>query len=105
MNIGYASAAASVAMLGASVALHWPGYVRALVFFPAALSATCFLQAMRNTCVARAMEGTFEHDDFSKTPAPADEVAASRRVARTIQRDALVIGVVSAAIGYASTFV
>ena len=105
MRVGWASAAASVGLLGASVALHWPGYVRALVFLPAALSATCFLQAKRNTCVARAKEGTFEHDDFSTTKAPDDEVAASRKVAATIKRDAVLIGLVAGAIGYASAFV
>ncbi len=105
MSVGYVATAVGVALGAAGVALHWPWYARAAVFFPAALAAVGFLQATRNTCIARANEGTFEHDDFSTTKAPDDEVAASRKVAATIKRDALVIGIVAAAAFAASAFV
>jgi hypothetical protein len=55
-----------------------------------------FLQARRQTCVARAAEGTFEHDDFSKTKAPDEDVRRSRAVAATVNRDALLIGLAAA---------
>jgi hypothetical protein len=104
ITFGWISAALGIGLAVLAVALHWHWYLRATLFFPAALAATGFLQVKRNTCVARAMEGTFENDDFSTTKAPDDEVAASRKVARTIQRDALLIGLASAAIGAASAF-
>jgi hypothetical protein len=105
MRVGYAATAVGVGLAVAGVALHWPAYARATLFLPAALAAVGFLQATRHTCVARANEGTFENDDFSTTKAPDDEVAASRKVAATIKRDALLIGLASAAIGVASAFV
>ncbi|HET6148208.1 MAG TPA: hypothetical protein VFH68_11810 [Polyangia bacterium] len=68
-------------------------YWRALTALPAGLAAVSFLQVRRNTCIARAAEGTFEHEDFSRTKAPDAEVAASRRVAAGIRRDSALIGV------------
>jgi hypothetical protein len=63
------------------------------VFIPATLAAIGFLQASRRTCVSRAAEGTFEHEDFSTTPAPEDDVVLSREVASRITRDSMLIGV------------
>ena len=96
---GWVASALGVGLVALAVALHWHWYLRATLFFPAALAATGFLQAWRSTCVARAAEGTFENDDFTTTKAPDDEVAASRKVASTIKRDALLIGLASAAFG------
>lgn len=92
--------------LGAGLVLarvSWP--LRALIGLPVAMAAISLLQVSRNTCIARAAEGTIEADDFSKTPAEASDVAASRRVARTIYRDALLLGVAGAALGIATTLV
>ena len=97
--VGWVAAALGVGLVALAIALHWHWWLRATAFFPAALAATGFLQASRNTCVAHAAKGTFEHEDFSTTKAPDDEVAASRKVARGIQRDALLIGLASAAFG------
>ncbi len=96
------SAVASVALIVglAWARVYWP--YRAVVFLPAALAALGFLQVARNTCVARAAEGTFEHDDFSTTRASEEDVAASRKVARTIQRDAFLIGGATAALAMAT---
>ncbi len=105
MNVGYGATAVGVGLAVASIALHWPIWARAMWFMPGALAATGFLQAKRNTCVAHAAKGTFEHEDFSTTKAPDDEVAASRKVAATIKRDAILIGLASAALGFASAFV
>jgi hypothetical protein len=64
------------------------------VFAPAFAAAIGFLQAARKTCVARAAEGTFEHDDFSKTRAAEDDVVRSREVAAAIMRHSVLIGFV-----------
>jgi hypothetical protein len=104
-RFGFQWAGISVAAAGAAMILRAPWIVRAAVFLPAALSATGFLQASRNTCVLRAREGTTEHDDFSTEPAPAAEVAASRKVARGITRDAVLIGIGAGALAAATTLV
>lgn len=101
-RFGFQWAGLSIAAAGASVLFRAPWIVRAAVFLPAAAAATGFLQASRNTCVLRAREGTLEHDDFSTTPAPASEVAASRQVARGITRDAILIGVGAGALAAAT---
>ena len=59
----------------------------------------------RNTCIARAAEGTFEHDDFSRTKAPDDDVAASRRVSATIRRDSALIGVAAGVVAALSALI
>ena len=102
--VGWVASALALGLAALGVALHWHWYLRATLFFPAALAATGFLQASRNTCVARASEGTFENDDFTTTKAPDDEVAASRKVAASIKRDALLIGLASAAFGALTSF-
>jgi hypothetical protein len=91
-QIGYLAVMISVLLFGLSLAMHAAWYWRALLCLPAALAAVSFLQVRRNTCIARAAEGMFEHDDFSRTKAPDEDVAASRRVASTIRRDAALIG-------------
>lgn len=90
--VGYVSAGLTVAALGAVIAANvaWPW--RLLVALPAIISAFGFLQARRNTCVARASEGVFENSDFSKTKMEDADVAASRKVAATIRRDAFLVG-------------
>jgi hypothetical protein len=92
-RFGYQFAGLSIAATGAGMIFRAPWIARAAVFLPAAVSAIGFMQASRNTCVLRAREGTLEHGDFSTEPAPAVDVAASRRVARGIYRDALLVGV------------
>lgn len=89
----------SVALLVVLVVMRVPWYGGLALFIPVALSAVGFLQARRNTCVMRAKEGTFEHDDFSTTKASDAEVAASRGAAAKINRDVILIGVAGAAIG------
>ena len=93
----------SVALLVALVVFRVRWYWGLLMFLPAAMSAVGFLQASRHTCVMRAKEGTFEHEDFSTTKAPDEEVAASRSVAAGINRDTFLIGLAGAAIGVAAT--
>jgi hypothetical protein len=94
---------ASVVLLVVLVVLRARWYWGLALFLPVALSAVGFLQAGRETCVMRAKEGTFEHEDFSTTKAPDDEVARSRLVAASINRDSLLLGLCGAAIGVAAT--
>jgi hypothetical protein len=96
LRIGYIATVVSLGLLALFIARGSAWYLRALIFVPAGLAAVSLLQVRRNTCVARAAEGTFEHEDFSRTPAPADDVAASRRVAAGIRRDSLLIALASA---------
>jgi len=96
LRIGYIATLVSLGLLALFIARGSAWYLRALVFVPAGLAAVSLLQVRRNTCIARAAEGTFEHEDFSRTPAPADDVAASRRVAAGIRRDSLLIALASA---------
>jgi uncharacterized protein YfiM (DUF2279 family) len=93
----------SAALLVVLVVLRVRWYWGLTMFLPAALSAVGFLQVSRNTCVMRAKEGTFEHEDFSTTKAAVEEVVASRAVAAGINRDTLLIGLAGAAIGVAAT--
>jgi hypothetical protein len=79
--------------------------LRLLLGFPAMTAAISGLQVTRNTCVAHAAAGTFEHEDFSTTRADAALAEASRKVAKTIYRDGVLTGAAVALLGVASSFV
>jgi hypothetical protein len=81
----------------------WPW--RLLVGLPAAGCLVSGLQVTRNTCVAHAATGSFENEDMSLTKVDEELAAASRRVAATIWRDALLGGAVIAALSAATAFV
>jgi hypothetical protein len=98
VRFGAWSAAFSLGLAAALIVAHARWFWGLVVFLPAALAAVGFLQAARKTCVARAAEGTFEHDDFSKTPASEDDVGRSRAVAAGIHRDSVLIGLAAAAL-------
>ena len=98
-------AALALVALAAGVAFRLPWLVRALLVVPAWLSAVGFLQARRSTCLLRVRQGTLERDDFTTEPASAEAVAASRKVAATIQRDALLIGLGAGAIAAATALI
>jgi hypothetical protein len=102
VRVGTVGLVLSVGLLIVLAAARAAWYWRLVLFLPAALAAVGLLQARRNTCIKRADEGTFEHDDFSTTNAPDDEVAASRAAAAGIRRDTVLAGLVAAAIGVAS---
>jgi hypothetical protein len=104
-RIGRQLAAISISLLVAFVAFRAPWYWRLLIFLPAATAATSFLQSRRKTCVLRARQGTFEHDDNSTTKVPDDQARASREIARGIQRDATLIGLGSTALAVALAFI
>jgi hypothetical protein len=102
VRVGTVGLVLFVVLLVILVAARAAWYWRLVLFLPGAVAAVGLLQARRNTCIKRADEGTFEHDDFSTTKAPDDEVAASRVVAAGIRRETLLAGLVAAAIGVAS---
>jgi hypothetical protein len=102
VRVGTVGLVLSLVLLVILVAARAAWYWRLVLFLPGAVAAVGLLQARRNTCIKRADEGTFEHDDFSTTKAPDDELAASRAVASGIRRDTLLAGLVAAAIGVAS---
>ncbi len=89
---------ARVAQIGAVLAIAtlvglvwidaaWPW--RLLVGLPAGAAFVSGLQVRRNTCVAHAATGMFENEDLTTTKVDETFAAASRRVATTIWRDAL----------------
>jgi hypothetical protein len=102
VRVGTVGLGLFVVLLVILVATRAAWYWRLVLFLPGAVAAVGLLQARRNTCIKRADEGTFEHDDFSTTKAPDDQVAASRVVAAGIRRDTLLAGLLAAAIGVAS---
>ncbi len=104
-RFGYGAIVVALGLFAAGVGLHWAWWLRALVFLPAAMAAVSLLQVSRNTCVAHAATGMFEHDDFSTTKQRDEDAAASRRVAATIYRDAIGIGVAVAFVAAATAFV
>ena len=105
LRVGYVAVMTSLLLFGVLLARDSAWYWRALLCLPAALAAVSFLQVRRNTCIARAAEGTFEHDDFSRTKAPDDDVAASRRVSATIRRDSALIGVAAGVVAALSALI
>jgi hypothetical protein len=104
-RIGYGMVGFGLVLFAVTLGLHAAWWARALVFLPAMMAAITLLQVSRNTCVAHAAKGTFEHDDFSTTPQSDEDAAASKRVAATIYRDAFGIGLVSAFVAAATAFV
>ena len=101
--VGVVGAGLTVALLAFFAWAHIPLFLRLVIALPAMVSTVGFLQAARRTCVSHARGGTIEHEDFSITPAPPDELEASQRVASKILRDAAIVTAVVtvAAIGLA----
>lgn len=98
-------AAVTVVGLVDVIVMQTSPLVRASVGLPAFLAAVGWLQVRRNTCVAHAAKGTFEHDDFSASKVDAEQAAASRRVAKTIYRDSGLFALVVAVLAFASAWV
>jgi hypothetical protein len=105
VRFGWGNVAFGIVLVGVLAAVHARWYWRLSAFLPAALAAVGFLQASRRTCVSRAAEGTFEHDDFSKIKAPDEDVRRSRVLAAGINRDSILIGVAAAILSAALALV
>lgn len=97
-RVAWVLAAITVGSLLAMLLTGTGGAWRLLVGLPAAAAVLTGLQVRRNTCVAHAAAGTFEHEDFSTTKVEAEFAAVSRKVAGTIARDAVLAGVVVAVV-------
>jgi hypothetical protein len=82
----------AAALLTWMIVAHVPAAWRLLLFAPIAGGTLSGLQVRRNTCVAMAAMGAVENEDLSITRVEAAVASESRRVARTIFRDAVLIG-------------
>jgi hypothetical protein len=79
-----ASVAALIAIV-LTTALGSPWWVRWLsVVVPALVAASAYFEARSNVCVLRAAQGTFEHDDRSRTSMEESLLPAIRRVAGSV---------------------
>lgn len=104
-RFGVGSVVAGVVLLVVLVALGAPWWARLSLFLPAASAAAAWLQLTRNTCVALARSGMQEGETAgSYSRASEADAAASRKVAATIQRDAVLVGLAGALAGAASAF-
>jgi hypothetical protein len=97
IQLGAVGAALAVGLALSIIVARARWFWSCAVFVPSVMAAVCFLQAGRKTCVARAAEGTFEHEDLSTTPAAEDDVIRSRELATKIVRDSMLIGVAAVA--------
>jgi hypothetical protein len=92
----------SVVALGALVVttmLASPWWVRWLSMFgPALVAASSYFEAKSNVCVVRAAQGTFEHDDRSRTPMQASLLPAVRRVATSIIAKGVATGLLASVV-------
>ena len=88
----------ALGIAGWFIATHAPWFVRLSVFLPATAAAISLLQVSRNTCVAMAAKSVRENEDFTYTPVEKVLADASRKVASSIYRDGLLIGVGAALI-------
>lgn len=95
--LGLGAGAITLLMLAAAWSGRPPMAVRALVFVPACISALGLLQARRQTCVVRAIEGRREQDGGGAVDAQPGAAHASRRVAAGIVRDVILVGLLATA--------
>lgn len=100
--VAYAGAALSLTLFAVMLALDTSWSTRLWVGLPVGITLVSGLQVVRNTCVAHAAAGVFEHDDFRTTKVDEETAAASRRVAATIWRDAVLGAVAASLIGAAT---
>jgi hypothetical protein len=85
VRVARGAAVVAVAALVVAVvagAAWWVRFVAVLV--PALVASSAYFEARSNVCVLRAAEGTFEHDDRSRTPMEATVLPAIRRAATSV---------------------
>ena len=95
---------ATVGLFATALVLGAGVWWRALVAVPAMMTTITGLQVRRNTCVAHARMGPFEHEDFSTTKADERDLVESRKVAASIYRDGLLTGALVGLLGAGSAF-
>jgi hypothetical protein len=103
--MGFIAGAVTLVVGAAFIATGLPWFVRLALCLPAMAAASGFLQASRITCVGRARQGVFENEDFTSSPMNDADVRASRTVASTITRDAVLIGIAAALVGAATALI
>lgn len=91
---GHVGALATVALLGAFLAIGAPPVVRLLVALPAAGAASGYLQAWLHFCAGFGSRGVFNFGELGRTEAVQDPVARERDRARSMQ-----VGLASLGIG------
>lgn len=85
VRAAWASSVATVIAFVVATALGWAWWARGLsVLVPALVASASYFEARSNVCVLRAAEGTFEHDDRSRTAMEASLLPAIRRVAGSV---------------------
>jgi hypothetical protein len=85
VRVARGAAVVAVAALVVAVvagAAWWVRFVAVLV--PALVASSAYFEARSDVCVLRAAEGTFEHDDRSRTPMEATVLPAIRRAATSV---------------------
>lgn len=105
LRVGTVVAVLCLGLLGYFIGVRAPWYMRLALFLPAAGAGIALLQVSRKTCVAMARMGVVENEDFSYTKVNDALAAASRRVAATIFRDGILIGVAAAGVGALTSLV
>lgn len=84
-RVAQRAAIASVLALGVTVAVGSPWWLRGLaVLVPALVASSAYFEARSNVCVLRAAQGTFEHDDRSRTRMDGTLLPAIRRAATSV---------------------
>jgi hypothetical protein len=85
MRVARAAAVFAVGALVVVALLHLAWWARLIaVLVPALVASAAYFEARSNVCVLRAAEGTFEHDDRSRTPMEATVLPAIRRAATSV---------------------
>jgi len=85
MRVAQGAAVVAVAALVVAVLAGLPWWARLVaVLVPALVASSSFFEARSNVCVLRAAQGTFEHDDRSRTPMEATLLPAIRRAATSV---------------------
>lgn len=104
-NVAIIAGVITVGGFAAAMFFQVQPLARLLVGLPAFMSVLCALQVTRNTCVAHAATGSIEGEDMSLTKADAEFAAASKKVAKTIYRDASLAAAFVAVLAYGSAWV
>jgi hypothetical protein len=68
------------------------------VLLPALVASEAYFEARSNVCILRAAQGTFEHDDRSRTPMASTVLPAIRRVAKSVVAKGAVTALLASAV-------
>jgi disulfide bond formation protein DsbB len=100
---GYIGLIIAIVLWVVLAALHGPAVIRLVVFLPAAMSASGFIQAYKHFCAGFGMKGVFNFDATvgqTDTVAQKEFRAADRQEARKILGLSVLCGLIVALIAY-----